>query len=144
MVYELSVNLSGSQPLGGFLDQLFLMTNDPKLTKLPLTVFGCVQPMLEASPIQLAELKRGVKVEKDFVIRGQKPFVIREVRVDNEKISFAPSSGETTLHVLKYTLDTSEICDIDDSVEVVVSFVDNPEEYVEKSVSFSARIVAGD
>ena len=82
-------------------------------------------------------VKQGVKVEKRFVIRGEQPFEIQEVRVSNKFISFVPPTGKKSFHVLKYSLDTSTVGQINDTITVVTSDPDNSE----KTVEFSARIV---
>ncbi len=137
ITYELIVKLSGSQPTGSFADELCVITNDKRVNKMPISVSGRVKPTLEAAPIKLGIIKQGAKVEKRFVIRGQRPFEIREVRVSNKFISFAPATGKKSIHVLSYSLDTSTVGQINDSITVVSSDPDNPE----KTVDFSARIV---
>ena len=137
ITYELIVKLSGSQPTGSFADELCVITNDKLVNKMPISVSGRVKPTLEAAPIKLGIIKQGAKVEKRFVIRGQRPFEIREVRVSNKFISFAPATGKKSIHVLSYSLDTSTVGQINDSITVVSSDPDNPE----KTVDFSARIV---
>lgn len=137
ITYELIVKLSGSQPTGSFADQLYVITNDKLVNKMPIAVVGRVKPTLEAAPIKLGMIKQGTKVEKRFVIRGERPFEILEVRVGNKFISFAPATGEKSFHVLTYSLDTSTVGQINDTITVVTSDPDNSE----KTVEFSARIV---
>lgn len=137
ITYELVVKLSGSQPTGSFADELYVITNDKLVNKMPISVSGRVKPTLEAAPIKLGAIRQGLKVEKRFVIRGQRPFEIIEVRVGNKFISFAPSTGKKPLHVLKYSLDTSTVGQINDTITVVTSDPDNSE----KTVEFSAQII---
>ena len=137
ITYELVVKLSGSQPTGTFADELYVITNDKLVNKMPITVAGRVKPTLEAASIKLGMVKQGVKVEKRFVIRGEQPFEIQEVRVSNKFISFVPPIGKKSFHVLKYSLDTSTVGQINDTITVVTSDPDNSE----KTVEFSARIV---
>ncbi len=140
ITYELIVKLSGSQPTGSFADELFVITNDKLVNKMPISVSGRVKANLEAAPIQLGTIKQGAKIEKRFVIRGQRPFEILEVRVGNKFISFAPSTGKKSIHVLTYSLDTSTVGQINDTITVVTSDPDNSE----KTVDFSAEIIAGE
>jgi hypothetical protein len=139
ITYELVVKLSGSQATGTFADELYVITNDARVNKMPISVAGRVKPNLEAAPIKLGVVKQGTRVKKRFVIRGERPFEIPEVRVGNKFISFAPVTGEKKLHVLTYSLDTSTVGEINDTITVVTSDPDNPE----KTVAFSAQIVAG-
>jgi len=137
ITYELIVKLSGLQPAGSFADELYVITNDKLVNKMPITVAGRVKPTLEAAPVRLGIVRQGAKIEKRFVIRGQRPFEVREVRVNSKLISFVPTTGEKSLHVLKYSLDTSTACFINDIITVVTSDPDN----LEKTVEFSAQIV---
>lgn len=136
VTYELVVKLSGSQPTGTFADELYVITNDKLVNKMPISVSGRVKPILEAAPIKLGTIQQGQRVEKRFVIRGQRPFEIREVRVSNQFISFVPATGKKSIHVLTYTLDTSTVGQINDTITVVTSDPDN----CEKTVQFSALI----
>jgi len=142
ITYELVVNLSSSQTAGSFADELYVVTNDKLVNKMPITVSGRVKPTLEAAPIKLGVIKQGLTVQKRFVIRGQTPFSILSIEPTNDKIAFERPSGEKSLHVLTYTLDTSQPSNIEDTIRLVVAFADTPNEPQQKSISFSARVVA--
>ena len=142
ITYELLVNLSKSQPTGAIADELYVITNDKSVNKMPVSVVGRVKAALEAAPIKLGVVKQGSKVEKRFVIRGQQPFSISEILVGDERISFAPFEGEKKLHVLKYTLDTTNPCEISDKITVVTFDSSDPNSVMKKAVDFTAEIVA--
>ncbi|MDB4766818.1 DUF1573 domain-containing protein [bacterium] len=142
ITYELLVKLSDSQPAGAIADELYVITNDKAVNKMPVSVGGYVKSELEAAPIRLGTVKQGSKVEKRFVIRGQQPFSISEILVGDERISFAPSEGEKKLHVLKYTLDTTEPCQIDDTITVITFDPKDPTSVMKKAVVFTAEIIA--
>ena len=142
ITYELLVNLSESQPAGAIADELYVITNDKAVNKMPVSIVGHVTPELEAAPVRLGVVKQGSKVEKRFVVRGQQPFSISEILVDDDRISFAPFEGEKKFHVLKYTLDTTEPCKINDKITIITFDAANPKSVMKKAVDFSAEIVA--
>ena len=142
ITYELLINLSEDQPAGSIADELYVITNDKAVNKMPVSVVGRIRPALEAAPIKLGVVKQGSKIEKRFVIRGQEPFSISEILVDDQRISFAPSEGKKKLHVLKYTLDTTQPCEISDTITVITSDSADPTSVMKKAVEFSAEIVA--
>lgn len=142
ITYELVVKLSGDQPAGSFADELYVITNDKNVNKMPISVAGRIKGTLEAAPIKLGTIKQGAKIEKRFLIRGQQPFSIREVRVGNQRLSFALPAGEKTMHVMKYTLDTAEPGEIKETITIVTSDPGQRSGQLEKNVEFSARISA--
>ena len=137
VAYELVVKVKDSMPTGLFDEELTVFTNDKNTPQMPVSVSGRVKPALEASPIQLGIVKQGAKVEKRFVVRGESPFSIKEIRVGNDKIKFSPSEGEKSLHVIPYTLDTNSAENIREKVTIITSDPATPE----KVVDFNVRIV---
>ena len=142
ITYELLVNMSDAQSAGAIADELYVITNDKAVNKMPVSVVGHVRAELEAAPIKLGVVKQGAKVEKRFLIRGQQPFSISEILVDDDRIAFAPFEGEKKLHVLKYTLDTTQPCQISDTITVVTFDPADPTSVMKKAVAFTAEIVA--
>ena len=106
--YELSVKLDGKQPVGLFADQLTLVTNDASQKQLTVGVLGSVQSILEVKPIQLGVIEKDKKIEKKLIIRSSRPFEIKSVKADDQRIRFDETAGKKTLHILSYKLDTSE------------------------------------
>jgi len=137
VAYELVVKVKDSMPAGSFDEELTIFTNDKNTPKMPISVSGRVKPALEAAPIQLGIVKQGTKIEKRFVVRGESPFSIKEIRVGNDKIKFSPSKGEKSLHVIPYTLDTNSAENIREKVTIITSDPATPE----KIVDFNVRIV---
>ena len=137
VVYELVVKTDGEMPAGSFADELTIITNDRKTSKMPIAVSGRIKPALEAAPIYLGIVKQGSKVEKRFVVRGDKPFTIRDIRIGSEKVKFRVKEGEKSLHVIPYSVDTTTPANIREKLTVITSDADNPE----KTVDFNIRIV---
>ena len=137
VVYELVVKIDGEMPVGSFEDELTIITNDRKTSKMPISVCGRIKPALEAAPVNLGIVKQGSKVEKRFVVRGDKPFIIREIRIGSTKVKFRLNEGEKSLHVIPYSVDTSTPANIREKLTVITSDADNPQ----KIVDFNIRIV---
>ena len=142
VAYELVVKVKDSMPAGSFDEELTVFTNDKNKPRMPVSVSGRVKPALEASSIQLGIIKQGTKVAKRFVVRGETPFSIKEIRIGNEKVNFAPSSGEKSLHVITYTLNTQSAENIREKVTIITSDPDNPQKVVDFNVRIVPNVVA--
>ena len=106
VAYELSVNLTGEQPAGQFLDNLTIVTNDPATSGLPVEVCGTVNTVINIAPITLGVVNQGQVIEKKLIVRSPTPISIDQIRTSCNKIKFEPSEGKKTLHILKYSFDT--------------------------------------
>ncbi len=105
--YELTVRLDDKTPPGYLRDHLMLVTNDRRLTQVPVLVEGVVQTGITVSPSSLfmGVVEPGEKVTKQLVVRGKKPFRILSVRCDGGCFEF-DTSAETAakpLHVIPVT-----------------------------------------
>jgi len=143
VAYELVVKVKDSMPAGSFDEELTVFTNDKNTPHMPVSVSGRVKPALEASSIQLGIIKQGTKVEKRFVVRGETPFSIKEIRIGNDKVVFSPGEGEKSLHVIPYTLDTQSAENIREKVTIVTSDPVTPEKVVDFNVRIVPNVVAG-
>jgi hypothetical protein len=86
VVYDLLVRLKPTTPAGYINDQLFLVTNDPEASRIPIDVVGRVVADVTVSPTSLAlgTLTAGQSVTKNVVIRSKKPFKVLSVDCDDE------------------------------------------------------------
>ena len=137
VVYELSVNLSEGQPAGQFLDNLTIITNDPATSGLPVEVCGTVNTVINVAPIALGVVNQGQKIEKKLIVRSPTPISIDQIQSSCDKIKFEPSEGKKTLHILKYSFDTSEPTDVQETVTLSTT----GEKARATQVSFSAQVV---
>lgn len=135
VVYDLTINLNKGMKAGAFKEQLTVITNDKKTPQMPIAVTGSVKASIEVSPIRLSTLKQGEKVERRLVVRSSKPFSIDDIVVDTEKVKFFPSKGERVMHIVKYTVDTSEPTKIETEAKIVTS--DSSEKSVPLSILIS-------
>lgn len=144
VAYDLIVKVKDSMPAGFFEEQLTVFTNDKNTPRMPISVSGRVKPTLEASPIQLGIVKQHAQVEKRFVVRGDTPFAIKEIRVNSDKIKFSPIEGEKSMHVILYTLATDSPETIREKLTIVTNNPDMPEKVVDFNVRIVPNLVAQD
>ena len=137
--YELVVQMNGEQKEGQFSDNLTIVTNDRANAQITVDVNGKVLSVIQTTDIQLGVLNQNQKIEKSMIIRGVRPFRIEEIRVNNPAIEILEHDGEKTLHIVKYTLDTSKAQKIDDEFTVVTT---DPLQK-EAKIGFNAQVVAG-
>ena len=135
--YELTVHLSSDQPLGIFKDQLTLQTNDSKNQQMTVNIEGNIKPVVQVSPVRLGVVSKGTDIEKRLIVNGSRPFTIKAIKVGDRRIKFKPSEGTKTLHILSYTLDTSEVGQIRSEIEIET---DDPGQS-QASITFDAQIV---
>ena len=138
VVYELAVNLTGDQPAGQFLDNLTIITNDPATSGLPVEVCGTVNTVINIAPIALGVVSQGQLIEKKLIVRSPTPISIDEIKTSSEKIKFEPNEGKKTLHILKYSFDTTEPTDLQETITIATT----GEKTRATTVSFSAQVVA--
>lgn len=135
--YELVVKTDGDLEEGQFMDNLTVITNDRANEQISIEITGRILSVIETSDIQLGVLNQDQKVKKSMIIRGARPFSIKEVRVNNSAIKVLGHEGEKTLHIVKYELDTSKSQKIEDTIEVLTS--DPLQE--QATLKFSAQII---
>ena len=135
--YELTVQLTSDQPLGVFKDQLTILTNDNKNQQMTVNVEGNKKPIVQASPVRLGVVSKGTKVNKRLILHGSRPFAVQSIKVGDRRIKFKPAEGKKTLHILSYTLDTSEIGQVSAEIEIET---DDPNQS-QANVAFDAQIV---
>ena len=137
VVYDLTVNLEDGQPAGQFLDNLTIITNDPATSGLPVEVCGTVNTVISVAPIALGVVNQGQVIEKKLIIRSPTPISIDNIETSCNKIKFEPSEGKKTLHILKYSFDTTEPTDVEETVTIATT----GEKSRATRVSFSAQVV---
>lgn len=100
--YKLLVTAKKTMPAGYFNDQLVLVTNDVRATKVPLQVQGNVIPGLTVSPASLflGVVKPGEQVTKTLIVKGKSPFKITKVSCEDGCFEFKPSSEAKNLHLV--------------------------------------------
>lgn len=100
--YDLIVRLKPTAPAGYIQDQLVLVTDDRRSTRIPLDVEGLVTQAITVSPQQmmLGDVPVGESVTKKLVVKGKTPFKILSVECDDGCFTFKPTEGSKKLHIV--------------------------------------------
>jgi hypothetical protein len=94
--YQLRVHLDGKSSAGLLNDHLVLVSNDPQMPELPVTVEGQVLPTVAVTPASLflGVVRPGEKVTKQIVVRSKQPFHVTGIDADQKSIQFSlPAAG---------------------------------------------------
>jgi hypothetical protein len=102
VTYDLLVRLKDDAPVGYLQDQLFLVTNDPKASDLPVDVEGSVVSEITVSPASLflGVVQPGQKVTKQLVVRGRKPFKITGVDCTDDCFQIKTPDDAKKVHLV--------------------------------------------
>jgi hypothetical protein len=107
VTYELSVHLDGKMPVGYLKDHLQLVTNDRRLTKVPVPIEGRILSSITISPASLfmGVLEPGQEVTKQLVVRATKPFRILSITCDAGCLRIDPPEEQApkVLHLIPVT-----------------------------------------
>jgi hypothetical protein len=110
--YELTVRLKPDAPVGHINDQLNLVTNDRRSTRIPLYVSGQVQSEVTVSPaaLLLGDVTAGQQVTKTLIVRGRKPFRIASIDGGESAkfFEFKLPPAPATLHRVTVTFTAGE------------------------------------
>ena len=134
--YELSLKLSPEQGIGAFNDRLTIITNDQRQGQISVKIVGLIQPILKAAPVQLGVVAAGDKVERKLILKGSRPFEVRSIATGDNRIQFEPAQGKKTLHILKYSVDTSTVGTINSEIKIKTDDPGQPT----ATVKFDAQI----
>lgn len=100
--YEMTVFLKPDAPGGYLNEQLVLMTDDPRLSQVPVTVEGRIVAPLTVSPaaLYMGVVSPSQTVTKQLVVRGKEPFRIKQVRCADSRFEFTPGDQLKVLHTI--------------------------------------------
>jgi hypothetical protein len=110
VVYNMTVHLKPDAPEGFLQDQLVLVTDDQKLTTVPVIVEGQVLSSLTVSPASLflGVLEPGETVTKQLVVKGKQPFKIKSIKCTNDCFAFKPSDEAKKIHIVPLTFTAND------------------------------------
>ena len=110
IAYKMQVKLSGDMPSGSLMDQIFLVTNDKRLKKIPVTVQGNILSSVTVSPetLALGSLKPGETVTKKLIVQSKRPFSVTDVSCDGDCLSFESPEGAKKVHMIPVTITAGE------------------------------------
>lgn len=105
VTYRMNVTLKPEAPAGTLMETLNIVTNDPRLPNVSLSVEGKVVPPLSVSPASLfvGVLRPGQTATKQMVISGKQPFKILSIRCDDPAFQFKTSEVTKKVHLVPVT-----------------------------------------
>ena len=120
VAYDLVVRLKEDAPAGYINEQLILVTNDQRNTKIPLMAVGRVLSPVTVSPAALAMgvVESGHQVTKQLVVRAKKPFRITAVRCDDDCFVFKISQQAKRLHLVPVTFTADKARMLSETIEI--------------------------
>lgn len=92
--YRLTTTMKPGVAVGYFKDEITLQTNDTSAPTIPISVSGQVQGAVVLTPaiLTLGSLKPGQVVQREILVRGAKPFVIKTGTSKDQLLSIATPS----------------------------------------------------
>jgi hypothetical protein len=104
--FILTARLNPSTGNGLIRDEITLITNDPAIPTIPVSVTASVQSDVTISPsvLNLGRVRPGEVVKKTILIRSSKPFKLTELKPSDEDLSATPDpDGSRPLHTVQLT-----------------------------------------
>jgi hypothetical protein len=102
--YDLDVTLKDNAPTGYFKEQIILRTNDPnpQTAQVAMTVEGLVSAPLTINPsaVHLGIVRPGQTVDRNLVIRGNRPFKVLRADGPDDRFSFSASPQAKSVHLI--------------------------------------------
>lgn len=100
--YLLTATTREDMPAGPFEDQIVLRTNDPAAPALTINISGTVQSALSVfpnEPIRLGKVEIGSRMDKNVIVRADKPFKIISVdgQGDGVSVTLRPLAPQKTM-----------------------------------------------
>ena len=105
VTYEMLVQLKPDAPEGPIQDRLLIVTDDPRMAKIPLFVEGRVVPALTVSPstLYLGDVKSSGEATGRLIVKGKQPFKIKSIECENSGFQFKTPETSNKVHVIPVT-----------------------------------------
>lgn len=106
LVYNLTVKLNPTAPIGHFKDEINLKTNDQNTPTIPVSVAALVQSNVTVTPsvINLGAVRPGETVQKTFLVRSAQPFRVISADSKQAEITVAAAPDQARpLHSMTFT-----------------------------------------
>jgi hypothetical protein len=101
--YNMVVKLMDKAPVGEFMDNIVLVTNEPQYNLVTIPVRGSIlPPLVLPTRIDLGTVKSGDQSKSFFVARSKTPFEILEITCDDPRMTFRKPQGKKDKHVITY------------------------------------------
>ena len=129
VTYEVTATLDKDCPVGYWLSEINLKTNNAGVATLRVPVTVNVSNAVAASPdtVQLGEISLGTSVEKQVVIQSGTPFKIVNIKGDDGQLGVKVESQDAkATHVLIVSARPNSVGGFTRSVEIVTDNKDQP------------------
>ena len=102
VTYRMVVRMAEPPAEGDIRGRLTIVSNDPRFSTTEVSVRGRVRPALEVSPVSMAlgTVASDAIVTRRLIVRGDAPFEIRRIVIDDDRLSCDPPAGSKKLHLL--------------------------------------------
>ena len=96
------------------------VTNDGKLTRIPIDVEGKVESEVTVSPEALVfgVLKPGEKVTKRIIVRAGRPFRITRVGCGDDCFEFKTTDAKKTYHLIPVTFVANQAGTVTETIHI--------------------------
>ncbi len=101
--YKLTVSVKPDAQAGPLRDELRLISNDPEMPSIPVTVTGWIKGELSAAPsiLALGRAQSAGEVKGRFVVRASRPFVIQAIEGAGDGFTASTPQGvRASAHVV--------------------------------------------
>ena len=129
VTYQVTVRLDRQAPLGYYVDQVVLDTNDRQNHQVTVPVAGRVETAVSLSPssLSIGPVEPGQRVTKQLVAHSRQPFHVTEVKCDNPVFSVADKDDDTdkNIHLILVTYEAGkELNNAQGTVQIITNIGD--------------------
>jgi hypothetical protein len=127
--YQLIASLSPEIPAGSIFDRIVLTVNDPFNKTLELVVQGTVQAdfSLSSTRLDFGKVPQGAAAKKQLIVRGVRPFAIKEVKTAGGPFHVKVSHEVRRIHFLEVSLEpTEKLGKVEQRIELILDVPGEP------------------
>jgi hypothetical protein len=104
--FVITATLNPTVDAGYFRDEITLLTNDPAVPSIPISVSAQVQSAVTIAPsvLNLGRVRPGQVVHKTVLVRAAQPFKLTELKASDDDLSATPDpDGARLMHTVNLT-----------------------------------------
>lgn len=128
--YRLSVSLKGDAPVGTHRHNMYLKTNDPTNSLVPVLIESSVQSLVQVAPSQLdlGAIRTDTQLIRRVVVRGNKPFTIKSVGGTGSGVELGGeiTAREATAHFLTFKCQATKEGAFHHEIKILTSLQETP------------------
>ena len=126
VAYQMLIRLKENAPVGYLHDELTIVTDDSRRTRIPLNVEGSVISTgvtVSPSQISLGILQPNESVTKNMIVKAQEPFKVLSVKCKDGCFQFKTSEESKKLHIIPVTFTGTETPGaVEQAIEIETDF----------------------